>query len=208
MQITIGFNEETLTAVTTLSSSLALLAASAKSKTSQVITNTVSLDAGTDEEKSETIYWADNSTGEFGKVESLADYKALKKKAPGTVKIPESKYDDMSAAAAKAEKSEKVEKKDTKKSAAKPQVEDSGEEATLEDVIAAFSAYLPKDLDKDERAERAAFVKPLLTRFGAAKATELPAEHRALAIHLVERKMAGEDVDPETDGFADDESLV
>lgn len=215
MQVTIGFNEETLSAITTLSSSLTLLAAAGRGASGATETLGKTADAATGDDN-ETIYWADNSTGEFGKVESAAEYKALKKKAPGTVKITETMYDakvenaEKAEAAAKkdAAKSTKSAKADTKKSTTKV-TESSDDEPTIEDVIAAFSAYLPRDLDKDERAERAAFVKPMLARFGAAKATELAEEHRALAINLVQRKMAGEDVDPETDEFAEvDESLV
>lgn len=61
---------------------------------------------------------------------------------------------------------------------------------TVEDVIAVFSAYLPKDLDAEERKARHAFVKPMLAKFGADKATNLKPEHRAEAIEIIKKKMA------------------
>ena len=78
---------------------------------------------------------------------------------------------------------------------------------TVEDVIDVFTQYLPKDLDADERSRRHKFVRPMLQRFGVEKATAIAPENRALAIDLVKRKMAGEDIDPERANFAD-ESLV
>ncbi|MCQ4311712.1 hypothetical protein NAV33_07360 [Pseudomonas stutzeri] len=151
------------------------------------------------------IFWADNSTGFFGKVDSEAEYAAKKAEADGVYKTTESIYEEKlaalkakDAADAKAEKEAKAaEKKPTesKKTAT--------EHPSLEELVAVFASYLPKDLPKEERAERHAFVKPLLQRFGAAKATELLPEHRALAMNLVERKIAGEDIDPESGEFAE-----
>lgn len=143
------------------------------------------------------IYWADSKDGQFGKVNKEAEFAKLKKKSDTVYKIPESKYQELQEAARK--------KVDEKKSADKAAAaekdnsaggDDEGEVPSLDDLIAVFSTYLPKDLDKDERAKRAAFVKPMLERFGVEKAGQIPEKYRALAINLVQRKMAGEDVDP------------
>ena len=154
----------------------------------------------------------------FGKVDTEAEYKALKKKAAGTYKVTESIYNEKlaelkakseadaqakkdAAAAAKADKAAQAKKE---ASATKAKKEAAPADApSEEDLIAAFQAYLPKDLSKEERAERHAFVKPLLQRFGAQRATELAEEHRALAINLVQRKMNGEDIDPTSGEFAE-----
>ena len=71
-------------------------------------------------------------------------------------------------------------------------------------------ATLQAQLDAAERKVRHAFVKPMLERFGAAKASEIADEHRALAINLVQRKMAGEDIDPTDAEFEeiDEDGLV
>lgn len=61
---------------------------------------------------------------------------------------------------------------------------------TVEDVIACFTKYLPKDLDAEERKARHAVVKPLLAKFGADKATNLKPENRAEAIAFIEGKLA------------------
>ena len=72
---------------------------------------------------------------------------------------------------------------------------------TEQDLIDAFGAYLDPNLDEDEKAERRAFVGPIVKRFGAKKASAIPEEHRKLALNLLARKVAGEDVDPENDEF-------
>ena len=77
--------------------------------------------------------------------------------------------------------------KEVEKVEAAPVVE---QHPTVEDVIAVFSAYLPKDLDAEERKARHAFVKPMLAKFGADKATNLKPEHRAEAIEIIKKKMA------------------
>ena len=102
------------------------------------------------------------------------------------------------------QKKEEQKKEEQKKEEAAP---DTEEFPTVEDVIDVFTQYLPKDLDADERSRRHKFVRPMLQRFGVEKATAIAPENRALAIDLVKRKMAGEDIDPERANFAD-ESLV
>jgi len=161
------------------------------------------------------IYWADNTTGYFGVVDDEAGYRAQKKKAPDTVKITKSIYDkklaelkkknEAEAADAKAKKAAADEKKAAANSSKKTETKAAAtdDHPSIEELVEVFSRYLPKDLTKEERAERAGFVKPLLQRFGAAKATELLPEHRALAMNLVERKMAGEDIDPTSSDFAE-----
>lgn len=153
------------------------------------------------------VFWADNSTGYFGKVDSEAEYDAKKAKADGVYKITESIYEEKTAALkAKNDaeaKAAKEAKADAKKASDQKKADAAAEHPTVEQLVEVFAAYLPKDLTKEERAVRAGFVKPLLQRFGAAKATELLPEHRALAMHLVERKMAGEDIDPTSSDFAE-----
>ena len=83
----------------------------------------------------------------------------------------------------KAEKEVPVEKVSTPSS-------NEADVPSVEDVIAVFTKYLPKDLDAEERKARHAVVKPLLAKFGADKATNLKPEHRAEAIAFIEGKMA------------------
>lgn len=160
------------------------------------------------------IYWADNSTGYFGKVDTQAEYDAKKAAAEGVYQITESIYNEKTealkaknaeeaAAKKKAEAAAKKEAAVKKEAATEKTATGPAEHPTVEELVAVFARYLPKDLSKDERAERASFVRPLLERFGAAKASELLPEHRALAMNLVERKMAGEDIDPTSSDFAE-----
>lgn len=216
MQVTLDISDKFASAINGLSEAIRALAAGAQ----VTDVSTVQVAPAVDEaESTGPIYWADNSTGFSGKVDDEAAFKAQKKKAPGTYKIPESVYQEKQAelkaqndAAAKAKKeaaakakAEAAEQKPTPKPAA------AEEAPSLEDLIAVFSEYLPKDLDKDERAERHAFVKPMLERFGVTKASQIAPEHRALAINIVQRKMAGEDIDPAKADFhlaGDDDNLV
>lgn len=163
-------------------------------------------DAAKAEDKKEdaVIYWFSSASGKFGEVVGEEAFAALKKKDAKTVKWTQDKYEKAVKKAA--------DEAAAAKAAAADSDDDEGEVPSLQDVIDAFGAYLPSDLDKAERAVRAGFVKPMLARFGAGKASELPEEHRRLAINLVQRKAAGQDVDPETSEFeefeAEDESLV
>ena len=150
------------------------------------------------------FYWKDADTNYFGKESTKKALDKMLKEKSSIVQIEEVEYAKLeselrernAAAAAKEKESKTI----FSESAKLP-------EATVEEVIAAFTKYLPKDLDADERKARHAFVKPLLQRFGADKATNLKPEYRALAIQLVERKMAGEDIDPEGTEFLE-ESVI
>lgn len=187
------------------------------------------------EEATGPIYWASSESDEYGKVETEAEFKKLKKNDESVYKIPESMFeervaaakkkeaDNKAAAAAKAEKS-KVEKAEKPAAKAKAKVVEESKDddevvVTKEDLIATFQKFLSKDLDAETRDERAAFVKPILKHFGAAKVSELDAQHYASAVKLVELKLAGHDIDPSDDDFdpvaviaelsgADDDSLV
>lgn len=213
LEVTIKLDSEALSAVNALTAAIRNLGGVNHSTNSSVSSQAES------EEAAGPIYWADNSTGKFGVVDTEAAYLSLKKKAKGVVKITEQSYGKKSAEAEKADDQDvdAEEEKDTaKKAAAKattkaadkpaakkpaPKAEAEESDLTLEDVVAVFSEYLSKDLDAAERKERAGFVKPMLQRLGASKASELAEEHFALAINLVKRKMAGEDLDPETAEF-------
>lgn len=170
-------------------------------------------------EEAGPIYWASADSDEYGKVESEAEFKKLKKSDDSIFKIPESMYEDKIAAAkqkeadnkaaakskAKVEEAEKEEKPAAKsKAKAKPAVEEDDEDevtVTKDDLIATFQKFLSKDLDAETRDERAAFVKPILKHFGAAKVSELDSQHYATAVKLVELKLAGHDIDPSDEDF-------
>lgn len=204
-QVEIGFNAAALAAISELTQAIRGLA---NGSGPLEVKPTVSAETPKTEKSKENaeaeetggpIYWLDNKAGEVGVVDSEAAFKTLKKQNANVVKTTESKYKAKLAeieAAANAQQDEGTD----------------DEPPSVQDVIDAFSAYLPADLDADERKLRAAFVKPLLERFGAKKATELAEQHRKLAINLVKRKMAGEDIDPTSGKFAEiceeDESLV
>ncbi len=213
-QVTIGFNEEALSAIQSLTAairSIGGVSANASTAVTAASTAAADLDEAASAAETGPIYWADNSTGYFGKVATEAEYKAQKKKAPGTYKIMESIYEEKLAemkakneADAQAKKDAAAQaKKDAAAAKAKKEEKPAADTPSEDDLVAVFQAYLPKDLSKEERAERHAFVKPLLQRFGAQRATELAEEHRALAINLVQRKMAGEDIDPASGEFAE-----
>lgn len=215
LQVTIALNAEALSAIHSLTEAIRSIGGV---QAVAPVTSGAAV-AETAEQEQGPIYWACNETGQFGKVDDETAYKAVKKNTAGAYKIPESIYNEKvaelrqkndaeaqakkeAAAAKKAEKEAAASKKAAKEAATAENAQASAVPSE-EDLIAAFQAYLPKDLSKEERAERHAFVKPLLQRFGVSKATELPEEHRALAINLVQRKAAGEDVDPETAEFAE-----
>lgn len=162
--------------------------------------------------KSGPVFWKDSKTGHFGKVDTFADFKKLKRDIKTIVEIDEAEYAEHLVELREKNNVGKSEPADThvaekKASPAKsepaPESRSDDEPPSQEDLIAVFTKYLPKDLDAEERKKRHAFVKPLLQRFGADKVSNLLPEHRALAIKLVEAKMAGKDVDPERANFAD-----
>lgn len=216
IQITVNLGGETLSAIESLTEAVkSINFPQAPVPTDVTVKVADSANATASEEKtSGPVYWADNDSGDFGKMDTEAEFKARKKKHPTIYLVPKSVYDEKLAklkakneAAQAAAKAEKVEKAAAGKAEKPAKVEKPAKSSepvpTEEELIDAFQQYLPKDLSKEERAARHAFVKPLLTRFGAARATELLPEHRALAINLVLRKLAGEDIDPESSEFAE-----
>jgi hypothetical protein len=225
LKLTIALNPEALSAIQDLSAAIRSIGgatSTAASSTSQLASaaKSVKTEVAEDaEEETGPFYWANEETGFFGEVPTLAAYNKLKKKDAGVYRIPENVHaqkveelreaNEAKAAAAVAEK--KAAAAAAKKPADKKPAAKSDDDApSVEDLIAVFSSYLPKDLDAAERKVRHGFVKPLLERFGVAKASELAEEHRALAINLVQRKMAGEDIDPTDAEFEaiDDDGLV
>lgn len=190
LSVLIGFNPEALSAIAELTAAIRSIGGSAPATKTATTTSAASTpkDTTPKEDAPVSIKWVDNTRNECGIAEDEAEFKALKKSFPKIVKSTDATYEKMLAVKA-AEASEDDEKLPTE-----------------DDVLEAFSGYLPKDLDKAERTTRVAFVKPLLARFGADKASNLPEEHRKLAINLVLRKAAGQDIDPETDEFEEFES--
>lgn len=214
-QVTIGFNAEALSTIQELTAAIRAIGAgspvaTAAGKVTQTVKQAEPESAASAEVADDKgpFFWANNSNGQFGKVETKAAYDKLKKKDDAVFRIPESVYKEKQAALQEAnetKRQEEIAKKEAAKEQPKAEKKPVADVpvASVEDVIAVFSSYLPKTLDAEERAVRSAFVKPILTRFGAAKATELKEEYRALAINLVQRKMAGEDVDPATAEYAE-----
>lgn len=148
------------------------------------------------EEPTGPFYWKDAETNFFGKESTKKALDKMLGEKKSIVVIEEAEYKTLEAEL----------RERNAKAAEKMATEKAVEPPTVEDVIAVFTKYLPKDLDAEERKARHAFVKPLLQRFGVEKATMLRPEHRAEAIALVERKMAGADIDPTAANF--DEGLV
>lgn len=143
-----------------------------------------------EEEASDPIYWVNNKAGTFGIVDSEAAYTALKKKDKDLTKTTKTVYDKKVAAKAAAD------------AEAAKGGDDDPDAPTKQDLAKAFQAYLPGDLADKEKAKRRAFVKEIIDRFGGTgKVTELDEEHWALAINLVQRKLAGQDVDAAEDEF-------
>lgn len=217
-QVEIGFNAAALSAISDLTAAIRGLQPQAIVMSGAVTGEQAKPAAASTAKKSEpesaapenddpvTIYWFDSASDEIGTVEGEEAFKALKKKRAKAVKWTESKYKAKLAeqeAAANAETEEEAGKE--------------SDVPTKEDLIKAFSTYLPAEMeDGAEREARRAFVKAMLQRFGAKKASEIAEQHRKLAINLVERKIAGQDVDPTSSKFAEicaeieaeDESLV
>lgn len=207
INLNVAFNAETLAAVNSLAAAIsasgnagAAPATSAANVKAGGAGKAVDTNTGKDAENDSpavTIYWFSSATNEVGTVDSEDAFKALKKKDAKVVKFTEAKY--------QAKLAELEAAKNTGGS------EEDDEVRTEQDLIDAFGAYLDPSLDEDEKAERRAFVSPLVKRFGAKKASAIPEEHRKLALNLLARKEAGEDVDPENDEFEaidDDGALV
>lgn len=199
LEVTIKLDSEALSAINNLSAAIR----SVGSVPTTISTTSVASSSSSDPEEIGPVYWADNSNGKFGVVDTEAEYAKLKKKDKGVYKITSDIYEQKVAEAveAKAKPAEAAKKTEAAKKVEKKPEPAGDDDLTIEDVVAVFTEYLPKDLDATERKARAGFVKPMLERFGAAKASELAEEHFALAINLVKRKMAGEDIDPKTAEF-------
>lgn len=139
------------------------------------------------------FYWEDTETEYFGKEESI---KALNKQlaTKDSIKqIGEARFNELvTALRERNEKAQEKMKAEKEVSVEKVSTPSSNEAdvPSVEDVIAVFTKYLPKDLDAEERKARHAVVKPLLAKFGADKATNLKPEHRAEAIAFIEGKLA------------------
>ena len=162
------------------------------------------------------VFWADNSTGDFGKVDDEAAYAARKAKSPNAFKITEAMYEERLAALrekneaaaqeAKAAKAAAKAAAAAEKAAKAAQAEAKAApaaEVSKEDVLEAYRAFLPTDLPADEKNERKAFVKAIVDRFGVKLIRDLSPDHYALALSLVQRKLAGEDIDPASSSFAE-----
>lgn len=208
--LTLNLGEPTIAAINGLSASIAALAggAAVQSKPAASAANGKPGDTGKgkdtqsgadadDKSASVTIYWFSSASNTVGTVDSEDAFKALKKKDAKVVKFTKEKYEAKLAELAKAKAAEEA--------------SDDDDVPTEQDLIDAFGSYLDPDLDEDEKNERRAFVGPIVKRFGAKKASAIPEEHRKLALNLLARKIAGEEVDPENDEFQEvdeDASLV
>lgn len=155
------------------------------------------------------IYWCSTHDGSYGVVDDEAAFDELKKTVPKLVRMSPDSYGaklvaEQSLAKAEQEAEAKAEQsKPTKKTAEKPAAKNkrADDVPSEQDIVEVFSAYLPVDLDAETKAERRPLIKAMLTRFGAAKATAIAEEHRRLAVNLVQRLIAGEDVDVENDDY-------
>lgn len=198
MQVTIGFNPEALSAISELTAAIRGLSggvstapAAAAGKTEKAITKPADDKSGEDNAEAVVIWWGNNTAGTFGTVDSEDAFKALKKKDAKVVKLTEAQFTKKTAEAAAA----------AKVAASKPAATDA-ELPSEDDLIEAFSTYLPAEgLDEATKKERRAFVKAVAARFGVAKASLIGEDDRALAINLVLRKNAGQDIDPEDAEF-------
>lgn len=201
--LSVKFDPETLSAISSIASAIAgNQTAAPAAKAEAPAKKAVSEEDG-------PILWGNHTSGEYGEVPNKEGFDALKKADKGVVRLTATQFKEMEAKAKAAKKAEAAAKKGEKakpeKKAAAKKTETS---ASLDDLKKAFGAYLPSDLDADERTERREFVKAILDRFGAAKVTAMKEEHWALAIELVTRRMAGEDVDPAKSNFGDDAYAV
>lgn len=209
--LTLNLGEPTLAAINGLAASIASLSSgtvvSSKPAASAAVVKAgdkgAAKDTSTGGEADDssiavTIYWFDSASGDIGTVDSEEAFKALKKKQPKAVKWTQTKYEA------------KLAELEAAKNKGNTESEDDDEIPSEQDLIDAFGAYLDPNLDEDEKTERRAFVGPIVKRFGAKKASAIPEEHRKLALNLLARKVAGEDVDPENDEFEaiDEDGLV
>ena len=197
INLNVAFNAETLAAVNGLAAAISASGtpgsapATAAANVKPTPAKTETKPKEDDESAPVTIYWFSSTSGEVGTVDSEDAFKALKKKDAKVVKFTKEKYEA------------KLAEIEAAKNKAAVTGDDEDEVPTEQDIIDAFGAYLDPNLDEDEKAERRAFVAPLVKRFGAKKASAIPEEHRKLALNLLARKEAGQDVDPENDEFED-----
>lgn len=96
-----------------------------------------------------------------------------------------------------------------KPAAAKPKAAGGKKKTSVDDVAAAFGAYLGIK-DADERAERKANVKAIVDYFGAAKATEIDPDNFDEALKYLQQYIDGEtpDFDGGGEEGGDDDALV
>ncbi|MBO6279746.1 MAG: hypothetical protein J6N20_20350 [Pseudomonas sp.] len=196
LQVTIGFNPETLSAIADLAASIrgAIGGAAPAAKPAGAATTTSTTSTEDKGGEAVTIYWGNHAKATYGIVESDEAYNALRKKDAKLVKLTKAQYDKKLAEIAKAAE-------EAKKPAA------GGYIPSEEDLIEAFSTYLPAEgLEEAEKKARRLIVKAIAKRFEAAKASEIPEEHRALAINLVQRVNAGQDIDVEDAEFEEFEA--
>lgn len=182
LQVTLGLNSETLLALTELTAAIRGLSggvnAPAATTGKPSATNTAPETGGGD-----PIYWGNNAKGTFGEVATQAEYDALKKKDAKLVKLTPAQFKKKTDEKAAAD-------------AAAAGGSDDEEAPSEEDLIAAFSEYLPAEgLDEATKKERRAIVKQIAARFGASKASVIPEKDRKLAINLVQRINDGQEVD-------------
>lgn len=196
LQVTIGFNPETLSAIGDLAAAIRGAIGGAAPAAKPAATAVANNAAGTDDKGGEavTIYWGNHTKAVYGVVDSEEAYAALKKKDAKLVKLTKAQYDKKLAEIAAAAKA----------------LEDAaggGDLPTEEDLIQAFSAYLPAEgLDEAVKKERRAVVKAIAARFGQTKASAIAEKDRALAINLVQRIGAGQDIDVDDAEFEEFEA--
>lgn len=156
------------------------------------------------EEKGPFLY-ANHSTGEFGSVDTKAEYDALKAEDSDIVRVTQAQYDALAAKAeagddeaeAKAEAKKAEAKKTESKKTEKAKTEKSKSAAPSKaELVETFRGFLPEDLDAEERAERRQFIAALLQRYGVERVRDLAEAHWGEAVDLIQRKLAGEDIDP------------
>mgnify|MGYP003402346302 CR=1 FL=1 len=107
-----------------------------------------------------------------------------------------------SAKAAAADKPAAEKPEADKPAAAKPKAAGGKKKTGVDDVAAAFGAYLGIK-DADERAERKANVKAIVDYFGAAKATEIDPDNFDEALKYLQQYIDGET--PDFDGGGEEE---
>lgn len=165
-------------------------------------------EADTGETRGGPGYWKTPDGSAYGAHNNLKEYKAAEEQHGEIEEIAKTEFnelkkaDDAKAKAAADKKAKAEAAKQAKAEAAKQAAASEQEHPSEEDLIAAFTQYLPKDLDKDERAARAPKVRDYLQEAGAKKATDLKPEQRADAIAFVEGLVA------ELDGGDADDDMI